>query len=223
MLRAGARKNMKHLRPEHSTVDTRDQPMLLVIDESNKNAVVERRQIQMEHEKQLHEAYEESLRPSKVRLLRQTRVLSHNSNLQNPRQVNPYTADYEYADSTITEESTGTNMFQALRSVVEKRKYENGMTAMAGDATAVSAATFGIVVIALLLVLSRRLHFSSRYCRCSDCAHQGSSATDLLARNECCESSFTPTVAGVQAVHHDMCWVDKLRRLHVTSLGSFLL
>lgn len=212
MLRAGARKDNKHLRPEQSVVDTRDQPLLLANDDSHNNAAVERQQKRLEHERQLHEAYQESLRPSNVRLLRKTRVLSHNSNLHNPRQVNPYTADYEYADSTITEENIRPNTFQVFRSVAERREYESGTATTAGGAAALSAATIGIVVVALLLLLSRRVHFSSRYCRCNNCDHQRSSVADLLAPNDGCESSSTPT-GGVEAARHtgNMRWIDKLR------------
>lgn len=202
LLRAGARKNTKHRRPEQSVVDTRDQPLLLANDDSHNNAAVERQQERLEHERQLHEAYQESLRPSNVRLLRKTRVLSHNSNLHNPRQVNPYTADYEYADSTITEENMIPNMFQVFRSVAERREHESGATTTADGAAAVSAATIGIVLVALLL-LSRRVHFSSRYCRCNNCDHQRRSVADFLAPNDECESSSTPA-AGVQAACHNM-------------------
>ena len=235
LLRAGARKNIKHLGPEHSVVDTRDHPLLVANDDSHNNAAVEWQRNRLEHERQLHDAYQESLRPSNVGLLRKARVLSHNSNLHNPRQVNPYTADYyEYADSTITEENMRPNMFQVLRSVVpvEKREYESGNTPTAGGAAGLSTcATIGIVLVALLLLLSRRVHFSSRYCRCNNCDHQRSSVADSLAPNDCCESLSTPT-AGVEAARHNICrpsfaarhnicLVDKLRRLYFSSLGSF--
>ena len=221
-LRASARKNIKHLRPEHSVVDPREQPLLLANDGSHNNAAVERQQKRLEHERLLHESYQESLRPSNVRLLRKTRVLSHNSNLHNPRQVNPYTADYEYADSTITEENIKPNTFQVFRSVAERREDESGTATTAGGAAALSAATIGIVVVALLLLLSRRVHFSSRYCRCNNCDHQRSSVADLLASNDGCESSSTQT-GGVEAARHagNICWIDKLRRLYCSSLGSF--
>lgn len=223
LLRAGARKNNKHLRPEHSVVDTRDQPLLLANDDSHNNAAVERHQKRLEHERQLHEAYQESLRPSNVRLLRKTRVLSHNSNMHNPRQVNPYTADYEYADSTITEENMRLKTFQFLRNMAERREHESGTATMAGGSAAVSAATVGIVFVALLLLLSRRVHFSSRYCKCNNCVQRGSVPDN---NGYMYESSCTPT-AGVQAARHtcNMFWADNLRRLHVYffSLGSFLL
>ena len=226
LLRASARKNIKHLRPEHSVVDPRDQPLLLANDDSHHNAAVERQQKRLEYERQLHEAYQESLRPSNVRLLRKTRVLSHNSNLHNPRQANPYTADYEYADSTITEENMRPNIFQVFRSVAERREYESGTATTAAGAAAVSAAIIGIVLVALLLLLllSRREHFSSRYCRCNNCDHQRRSVPEFLAPNDGCESSSTPT-AGVEAARHtgNMCWIGKIRRLYFSSLGSFLL
>ena len=224
-LRASARKNIKHLRPEHSVVDPREQPLLLANDGSHNNAAVERQQKRLEHERLLHESYQESLRPSNVRLLRKTRVLSHNSNMHNPRQVNPYTAVYEYyADSTITEENIRPNTFQVFRSAAERREHESRTATTAGGATALSADAIGIVVVALLLLLSRRVHFSSRYCRCNNCDHQRTSVADLLAPNDGCEPSSTQT-GGVEAARHagNICWIDKLRRLYCSSLGSFLL
>ena len=146
LLRAGDNKKNNNLRPKGADNMPKDSPHILT-DNDNKSAA-ERQQIRMEHERQLHESYQESLRPSNTRLLRKKRVLSHN-----PREVNPYTADYDrmLAEGAPTKESDDPESWT-----------------MAGGATVVSGATFGIVLLALLL-FSRRARASSQFRTCGDC------------------------------------------------------
>lgn len=145
LLRAGVNKKNNNLRPKAA-----DDPPHLLTSNDNKSAA-ERQQIRMEHERQLHESYQESLRPPNTRLLRKKRVLSHN-----PREVNPYTADYDrmLAGAAPTKESDDPESWT-----------------MAGGAAAVSGATFGIVLLALLL-FSRRARASSQFRKCGDCLHR---------------------------------------------------
>ena len=149
LLRAGDNKRSNNLRPKAADDMPKDPAPILTSDD-NKSAA-EHQQIRMEHERQLHESYQESLRPSNTRLLRKKRVLSHN-----PREVNPYTADY---DRTLAGAAPA------------KESDDPKSWTMAGGAAAVSGATFGIVLLALLL-FSRRARASSQFRKCGDCLHR---------------------------------------------------
>jgi len=233
LLRVGA----NNLGPKPADDMLKGQPSLFTNDENN--SAVERQQTRTEHERQLHESYQESIRPSNVRLLRKTRVLSHNSNLHNPRQVNPYTADYEhiYVDSTITEGKTRGDIVDIFRNMVgvgsaPTKEGEPENWTMAGSAAAMSGATFGIVLVALLL-LSRKVHVSSQFCRCINCVHRRrSSDADLFALNvsvaggcdDGCDDVISPsTPTAVQSARQNMCGLDRLHRLYASYLGSSLL
>ena len=167
LLRAGDNKKNNNLRAKAADNMPKDPPRILTSDD-NKSAA-ERQQIRMEQERQLHESYQESLRPSNTRLLRKKRVLPHN-----PREVNPYTADYDHMQA-ITEGTAGRNIFDVLRNMIgaatTKESDDPESWTMAGGAAAVSGATFGIVLLALLL-LSRRARASSQLRRCGDCLHR---------------------------------------------------
>lgn len=146
LLRAGVNKRSNNLRPKAADDMPKDPAHILTSDD-NKSAA-EHQQIRMEHERQLHESYQESLRQSNTRLLRKKR---------NPREVNPYTADY---DRTL-----------AGAGAPAKESDDPKSWTMAGGAAAVSGATFGIVLLALLL-FSRRARASSQFRKCGDCLHR---------------------------------------------------
>ena len=145
LLRAGVNKRSNNLRPKAADDMPKDPAHILTSDD-NKSAA-EHQQIRMEHERQLHESYQESLRQSNTRLLRKKR---------NPREVNPYTADY---DRTLAGAAPA------------KESDDPKSWTMAGGAAAVSGATFGIVLLALLL-FSRRARASSQFRKCGDCLHR---------------------------------------------------
>ena len=146
LFRAGVNKRSNNLRPKAADDMPKDPAHILTSDD-NKSAA-EHQQIRMEHERQLHESYQESLRQSNTRLLRKKR---------NPREVNPYTADY---DRTL-----------AGAGAPAKESDDPKSWTMAGGAAAVSGATFGIVLLALLL-FSRRARASSQFRKCGDCLHR---------------------------------------------------